>query len=85
MTAAQRRYAESFARTETAGNNLFYTLNETLNYANETQRYLLGAASRRDVQVKRSLLAQRLTVVGGTDDRRRIHLTGVSRQPQRPG
>ena len=64
MTTAQRRYAESFARTETAGNNLFYTLNETLNYANETQRYLLGAASRRDVQVKRSLLAQRLTVVG---------------------
>lgn len=64
VTAAQRRYSESFARTETAGNNMFYTLGETLTYVNEAERYLLGMASRRDVQLKRALLAQRLAVVG---------------------
>ena len=64
VTAAQRRYSESFARTESAGNNMFYTLGETLTYVNEAERYLLGAASRRDVQLKRALLAQRLAVVG---------------------
>jgi len=63
VTAAQQRYSESYARTETAGNNTFYTLGETLTYVNATQLYLLGAATRRDVQVKRALLAQRLAVV----------------------
>lgn len=64
VTAAQRRYSESYARTETAGNNIFYTMGETLTYVNEAQRYLLESASRRDVQLKRALLAQRLAVVG---------------------
>lgn len=63
VTAAHRKYYEAFARTETASNNMFYTLNETLGYVNETERYLLGAASRRDVQLKRALLAQRLAVL----------------------
>lgn len=63
VTDEQRRYSEAYARTETAGNNMFYTLSETLTYVNEAERYLLGAASRRDVQVKRALLAQRLAVV----------------------
>jgi signal transduction histidine kinase/CheY-like chemotaxis protein/HPt (histidine-containing phosphotransfer) domain-containing protein len=64
VTAQHRKYSEAFARTETAGNNMFYTLGETLTYINESQRYLLGVASRRDVQLKRALLGQRLAVVG---------------------
>ena len=65
VTAEHRRYSEAVARTETAGNNMFYTLSETLSYVDGFDRYLLGIASRRDVQVKRALLAQRLAVVGG--------------------
>ena len=65
VTVEHRRYSEAVARTETAGNNMFYTLSETLSYVDEFDRYLLGVASRRDVQVKRALLAQRLAVVGG--------------------
>ncbi|MBX7455487.1 response regulator [Mycolicibacterium sp. 3033] len=65
VTVEHRRYAEAVARTETAGNNMFYTLSETLSYVDEFDRYLLGIASRRDVQLKRALLAQRLAVVGG--------------------
>lgn len=64
VTAEHRRYSEAVARTETAGNNMFYTLSETLSYVDEFDRYLLGIASRRDVQLKRALLAQRLAVVG---------------------
>ncbi len=63
VTAAHRRYTETFARTESAGNNMFYTLSETFAYINESERYLLGATSRRDVQLKRALLGQRLAVV----------------------
>lgn len=65
VTVEHRRYSEAVARTETAGNNMFYTLSETLGYVDEFDRYLLSIASRRDVQVKRALLAQRLAVVGG--------------------
>ena len=65
VTAEHRRYSEAVARTETAGNNMFYTLSETLSYVDEFDRYLLGIASRRDVQLKRALLARRLAVVGG--------------------
>lgn len=65
VTVEHRRYSEAVARTETAGNNMFYTLSETLSYVDEFDRYLLGIASRRDVQLKRALLAQRLAVVGG--------------------
>ncbi|MCG7595918.1 sensor histidine kinase [Mycobacterium sp. PSTR-4-N] len=65
VTAEHRRYSEAVARTETAGNNMFYTLSETLSYVDAFDRYLLGIASRREVQVQRALLAQRLAVVGG--------------------
>lgn len=62
-SAAQRRYGESFTRTETTGNNMSYTMRETLTYIDESERYLLGFASRRDVQVVRAMLGQRLSVV----------------------
>lgn len=63
VTARQRDYSEAFARTDTATNNVFYTLSETFSYIEGVQRYLLGGASRRDVQLKRALLAQRMAVV----------------------
>ncbi|MCB1290031.1 MAG: response regulator [Mycobacterium sp.] len=63
VTARQRSYSEASARTETTTNNVFYSLSESLSYINESQRYLLGKASRRDVQLKRALLAQRMAVV----------------------
>lgn len=63
ITARHRSYSETFARTEADTANAFYSMNETLTYINETQKYLLGSASRRDVQLKRALLGQRLAVV----------------------
>lgn len=63
VASHHRSYSETFAHTETDTANTFYTISETLTYINEAQRYLLGSASRRDVQLKRSLLAQRLQVV----------------------
>lgn len=62
-SAAQRRYTELFARTETTGNNMFYTMRETLTYVDKAERYLLGTMPRRDVQLARALLGQRLAVV----------------------
>lgn len=64
ITSRYRGYSEVFARTETAAANTFYTMGESLTYTNEVQRYLLGSATRRDVQLKRALLARRLAVVG---------------------
>ena len=55
-SATQRRYTETFARTESVGNNLSYTMREALSYIDESERYLLGFASRRDVQMVRAML-----------------------------
>ncbi len=63
VTARHRSYSETFTRTESSTADTFYAMNEALSYVNETQRYLLGSVSRRDVQLKRALLAQRLGVV----------------------
>ena len=63
-SAAQRRHTETFARTETATNNVLYTMRETLAYVDQSQRYLLGVTTRRNVQLARALLSQRLSVVG---------------------
>lgn len=64
-SATQRRYTETFARTESVGNNLSYTMREALSYIDESERYLLGFASRRDVQMVRAMLGRRLSVVDG--------------------
>ncbi|MBJ7339233.1 EAL domain-containing protein [Mycolicibacterium sp.] len=63
-SAAQRKHTDTFARTETATNDVLYTMRETLAYVDASQRYLLGATTRRDVQLARALLGRRLSVVG---------------------
>ena len=63
-SAAQREHTAMRARTEIASHNAFYTVRDTLSYANEAERYLLGGSTRRAVQVTRALLGQRLQVVG---------------------
>lgn len=62
--AARVRGGTSYASgtSESARTNAVYTMREGLNVALATQRYLSGAASRRDVQIARALLAQRLAV-----------------------
>lgn len=62
--AARVRGGSSYASgsSESARTNAVYTMREGLNVALATQRYLSGAASRRDVQIARALLAQRLAV-----------------------
>ncbi|BBY84829.1 putative bifunctional diguanylate cyclase/phosphodiesterase [Mycolicibacterium tokaiense] len=67
-SAAQRKHTEVYSRTETATNNLLYTIRETLAYVDASQRYLLGDTSRRSVQLARALLSQRLAVVSETGD-----------------
>lgn len=63
VTSRHRSYSETFARTENSSVNTFYAINETLNYVNEAHLYLLGSATRRDVQLRRALLGQRLEVI----------------------
>ena len=62
--AARLRNGSSYASgaSESARTNAVYTMREGLNVAFATQRYLSGSASRRDVQIARALLAQRLAV-----------------------
>lgn len=63
-SAQQREHTESLARTEAENTNAAFTLRETLTYIDAAERYLLGVAPRREVQVARALLGQRLDVVG---------------------
>ena len=49
--------------TETARSNAVFTMREGYNTALAMDSYLAGAASRRDVQIARALLARRLSVV----------------------
>lgn len=68
-SAAQRKHTEVFARTESATTNMLYTTRETLAYVDAAERYVLGVAPRRNAQLSRALLGQRLSVVsdnGGT-------------------
>ncbi|MGY4708629.1 putative bifunctional diguanylate cyclase/phosphodiesterase [Mycolicibacterium sp. CBM1] len=62
-SAAQARYTETYARTETTTNNLLYTMRETLAYVDAADRYVVGTVPRRSVQIARALLGQRLSVV----------------------
>ncbi|MCB0940307.1 MAG: EAL domain-containing protein [Mycobacterium sp.] len=63
-SAQQREHSEMTARTEAASSNATFTLRETMAYIDTSERYLLGIAPRREVQVARALLGQRLDVVG---------------------
>ena len=63
-SAAQRQHTEVYARTETATTNMLYTTRETLAYVDAAERYVLGVSPRRNAQLARALLGQRLSVVG---------------------
>lgn len=63
-SAAQREHSVMHARSEVTSHNVFYTVRDTLGYVEAAQRYLIGQASRREVQVSRALLAHRLQVLG---------------------
>ena len=63
-SAWQRRHTELYARTETATTNMLYTTRETLAYVDAAERYVLGVSPRRNAQLARALLGQRLSVVG---------------------
>ena len=54
--------------TETARSNAVFTMREGYNTAIAMDRYLSGAASRRDVQIARALLARRLSVIDYSGD-----------------
>ena len=62
-SAAQRKHTEKYARTETATTNMLYTTRETLAYVDAAERYVLGVSPRRNAQLARALLGQRLSVV----------------------
>ncbi len=62
-SAAQRKHTEMYARTETATTNMLYTTRETLAYVDAAERYVLGVSPRRNAQLARALLGQRLSVV----------------------
>ena len=66
--AARVRNGSSYASgsSESARTNAVYTMREGLNVSLSLQRYLTGAAPRRDVQIARALLAQRLAVRDST-------------------
>ena len=66
LFAAQRdavRHTDTATRTESSSTNALYVMRETLNYSLSVQQYLLGAETRRSVQISRALLAQRLSIV----------------------
>jgi len=58
----QRASTETYVRTEASSTNVVFTMRESLDYAVEAQRYLLGESTRRATQVSRALLGQRLNV-----------------------
>lgn len=63
-SSAQRKHTEVYARTESATTNMLYTTRETLTYVDSAERYVLGVSPRRNAQLARALLGQRLSVVG---------------------
>lgn len=62
-SADQNAYSHHSARSEAASTNTFFTVRDSLTYIDRAQQYLLGVVSRRDVQLARAMLAQRLRVV----------------------
>lgn len=62
-SADQTAYSRHSARSEAASTNTFFTVRDSLTYIDRAQQYLLGVVPRRDVQLARAMLAQRLRVV----------------------
>ena len=62
-SAQQRALTNHNARSEAVSTNTFFTVRDSLTYVEQAQQYLLGVVPRRDVQVARALLAQRLGVI----------------------
>jgi diguanylate cyclase (GGDEF)-like protein len=62
-SAAQREHTHLSARTESVSTNAYFTMRDSLTYIEAAQQYVLGVLPRRDVQLARALLAQRLRVV----------------------
>ena len=77
-SAQQRAFTDINARSEAVSTNMFFTVRDSLTYVEQAQQYLLGVVPRRDVQVARALLAQRLQVIATNGvDRRRCHHPGI--------
>jgi diguanylate cyclase (GGDEF)-like protein len=68
LHTAETRAADALFRltSETSAANVVYTQREAMNYAIVVQRWMGQGASRREVQIARALLQQRLSVI---DDR----------------
>ncbi|MCX2929303.1 EAL domain-containing protein [Mycobacterium sp. CVI_P3] len=66
-SAQQSAHAHRIARNEAVSANTFFTVRDSLTYVDHTQQYLLGVVPRRDVQLARALLAQRLRVIGANE------------------
>ena len=62
-SAQQRAFTHLTARSEAVSSNTFFTVRDSLTYVEQVQQYLLGVIPRRDVQLARALLAQRLRVI----------------------
>ncbi|WP_445167814.1 putative bifunctional diguanylate cyclase/phosphodiesterase [Mycolicibacterium sp. Dal123E01] len=62
-SAQQRAYTAFASRSEAVSTNTFFTMQDSLTYIGTAQQYLLGVVPRRDVQLARALLAQRLSVI----------------------
>ncbi|GAY18658.1 bifunctional diguanylate cyclase/phosphodiesterase [Mycobacterium sp. shizuoka-1] len=62
-SAQQRAHSHHTARSETMTTNTFFTVRDSLTYVERAQEYLLGVLPRRDVQLARAMVAQRLRVV----------------------
>ncbi|KDE99876.1 hypothetical protein Y900_013250 [Mycolicibacterium aromaticivorans JS19b1 = JCM 16368] len=62
-SADQNAYSQHSARSEAATTNTLFTVRDSLTYIDRAQQYLLGVVPRRDVQLARAMLAQRLRVI----------------------
>ena len=64
QAATVQTRTDALAGSEATRTNIVYTMRESLALSISVERYLGGEASRRDVQVARALLGQRLGVLG---------------------
>ncbi len=64
QAAAVQSRADALAGSESTRTNIVYTMRESLALSFVVERYLGGEVPRRDVQIARALLGQRLGVIG---------------------
>jgi diguanylate cyclase (GGDEF)-like protein len=64
QAATVQARTDALAGSEATRTNIVYTMRESLALSFVVERYLGGEASRRDVQIARALLGQRLGVIG---------------------